>query len=234
MIMRKLLSRIISVLLRRPFELDQRVPLGTVLSRSCSAGFGLLRGLLFARRRIILGRGARIRSVSLLETAGGLVRIDEFCLLDCTSKEGISLGRNFKLGAFSRMAASGTLSDIGKGIRIGDNVGIGEFAHIGGSGGVVIGDDCIAGAYLSIHPENHIFSDSGAMIRDQGVTREGIEIGRGCWIGAKVTILDGVRVGDGCVIAAGSVVRTSFPDHSVIGGVPARLLRKIGSEVNAG
>lgn len=234
MIIRKLISRIISVFLGRPFEFDESVPLGTVLYRSFTVGFGLLRGLLIVRKRIFLGRGARIRSASLLETSGGLVRIEEFCHVDCRSKEGISLGRNFKLGAFSRMVASGTLENIGKGIRIGNNVGIGEFAHIGGSGGVVIGDDCIIGAYLSIHPENHIFTDPDTLIRDQGVTREGIAIGRGCWIGAKVTILDGVRIGNGCVIAAGSVVRTSFPDHSVIAGVPARLLRKIGSEVNEG
>jgi acetyltransferase-like isoleucine patch superfamily enzyme len=50
-------------------------------------------------------------------------------------------------------------------------------------------------------------------------------IGPNCWIGSKVTILDGVTIGEGCVIAAGSVVTKSFPDYSVIGGVPARVLR---------
>jgi acetyltransferase-like isoleucine patch superfamily enzyme len=155
---------------------------------------------------------------------GGLVRLGDHCLIDCTSRGGIHLGRNFKLGAFSRVIASGTLSDLGKGIRIGDNVGIGEFAYIGGAGGVEIGHDTIVGQYFSVHPENHVFSDPEVPIRDQGVTRKGIKVGQGCWIGARVTLIDGVSIGNNCVIAAGSVVTKSFPDKTVIGGVPARLL----------
>ena len=88
-----------------------------------------------------------------------------------------------------------------------------------------IGSDTIVGQYFSVHSENHVFSDPETLIRDQGVSRQGIEIGSDCWIGAKVTILDGVSLGRGCVVAAGSVVNQNFPDHSIIGGVPARLLR---------
>ena len=64
------------------------------------------------------------------------------------------------------------------------------------------------------------------MIKHQGVSRKGIVIGDNCWIGAKVTILDGVRIGNSCVIAAGAVVKGEFPDHCVIAGVPARVIRK--------
>jgi acetyltransferase-like isoleucine patch superfamily enzyme len=87
-----------------------------------------------------------------------------------------------------------------------------------------IGDDCIIGQYFSCHPENHYFSDVDQLIRHQGVHRKGIEIGKNCWIGSKVTILDGVTIGDGCVVAAGAVVHQSFPSNVVIGGVPAKVL----------
>ncbi len=55
---------------------------------------------------------------------------------------------------------------------------------------------------------------------------QGVEIGPGCWIGARVTILGGVKIGKGCVIGACSLVRTSLPDWSIAVGVPARILRR--------
>jgi acetyltransferase-like isoleucine patch superfamily enzyme len=211
--------------LGRSVSLDPSVPGPVILGRAAAVALGICRGFLFARRKIYLGRGARISDVKKLTTSGGLVRIEDHARIECTSHEGVSLGRSFKLGAFSRIIASGTLSDLGQGVRIGDDVGIGEFAYIGGAGGVTIGSGTIVGQYFSVHPENHVFDDPDQPIRDQGVTRQGISVGSECWIGAKVTLLDGASVGDHCVIAAGSVVNASFPDNSVIGGVPARLLK---------
>jgi acetyltransferase-like isoleucine patch superfamily enzyme len=67
--------------------------------------------------------------------------------------------------------------------------------------------------------------DLNLAIRLQGVSRKGIKIGKNCWIGSKVTILDGVEIGDSCIVAAGAVVNKSFPSNSVIGGVPAKILK---------
>ena len=152
--------------------------------------------------------------------------IRDYVLLDGLGGSGISLGSRVSIGAFSRLSVSGSLSILGKGILIGEDVAIGDFSHIGGAGGVSIGRDTIAGAYLSIHPENHNFDDITKPIRLQGVNRQGIVIGENCWIGAKVTILDGVKLGDGCVVAAGSVVRGHFPNNVIIGGVPAKILKQ--------
>ncbi|WVM88261.1 acyltransferase [Halopseudomonas pachastrellae] len=156
---------------------------------------------------------------------GSKVRIGFNVVIDGLGKKGVTLGANTKIGDYSRLICSGTLSNIGSHIDIGENVGIGEFCRIGGSGGVTIGKNTIAGQYLSIHPENHIFSDKGKLIKDQGTIRSEIRIGQNCWIGAKVTILAGSEIGDSCVIAAGSVVSGKFPSHSVIGGVPAKLIK---------
>jgi acetyltransferase-like isoleucine patch superfamily enzyme len=131
------------------------------------------------------------------------------------------------IGAYSRIIISTSFNNMGKYIVIGNNVGMGEFAYLGGGGGLKIGDDCIIGQYLSCHPENHIYTDALKPIREQGVTRKGIEIGKNCWIGSKVTITDGVIIGDNCIIAAGAVVTKSMPPNSLIGGVPAKVIRAV-------
>jgi acetyltransferase-like isoleucine patch superfamily enzyme len=70
------------------------------------------------------------------------------------------------------------------------------------------------------------FSDLLKPIRQQGVNHQGIKIGKNCWIGAKVTILDGVVIGNGCIIAAGSVVTAGeYEDNKIYGGVPAKFLK---------
>jgi acetyltransferase-like isoleucine patch superfamily enzyme len=148
------------------------------------------------------------------------------------SKNGIQFGNNVSIGAFSRIIVSTTLNNLGDKIVIGNSVGIGEYASIGGAGGLEIGDECIVGPYLSCHPENHNYSDLTLSIRHQGVNRKGIKIGQNCWIGSKVTILDGVQLGNGCIIAAGAVVTKSFPDNSIIGGVPAKLINTRGDEID--
>jgi acetyltransferase-like isoleucine patch superfamily enzyme len=185
-----------------------------------------LRGIIKLRQLVLLGKSVTLRSKYNMKLEKG-VTIGDYSTLDALSLNGLRIGESSSIGSFSILKVSGTLTSIGNKIDIGKNVGIGDFAHIGGAGGVVIGNDTIAGAYLSLHPENHLFSDKQLLIKEQGVTRKGIIIGSNCWIGAKVTVLDGAQVGNGCVIAAGAVVNGIFPDNVVIGGVPAKILKEI-------
>lgn len=76
-----------------------------------------------------------------------------------------------------------------------------------------------------MHSENHNYKNVEIPIRLQGINRKGIKIGDDCWIGAKVTILDGTVLGNGCVVAAGAVVRGIIPPYSIIGGVPAKIIK---------
>lgn len=188
----------------------------------------LFRGLFFKVSSIgsglMLGHGVRLVNKTNIKL-GKWVKIDDYTTLNALGKNALSIGNNSSIGAFSRVIISTSFNHIGEHIRIGNNVGIGEYAYLGGGGGLEIGDNCIVGQYLSCHPENHNFSDLTTEIRHQGVSRTGIKIGANCWIGAKVTITDGVEIGDNCVLAAGAVITKSMPANSVVGGVPARVLK---------
>jgi len=77
---------------------------------------------------------------------------------------------------------------------------------------------------VSIYTENHNF-EGGGIIRDQGVTRSFVRIEDDCWIASNAVILAGVTIGKGSVVAAGSVVTKDVPAYSVVGGVPARVIK---------
>ncbi len=113
------------------------------------------------------------------------------------------------------------------GIRIGRNSLIGEYTVIRGQGGVTIGDRVYTSPHTQIIAVNHVFDDPNRSFTEQGITAEGIIIEDDVWLGAGAIITDGVRVGRGAVVAAGAVVTHDVPPHTVVGGVPARVLRHI-------
>ncbi|MBR9804322.1 acyltransferase [bacterium] len=69
-------------------------------------------------------------------------------------------------------------------------------------------------------------SDNHSLEGKTGSTAEAVTIGKRCWIASRSVILKGVSLGDGCVVAAGSIVTRSFPPRTLIGGVPARVIRE--------
>ena len=114
------------------------------------------------------------------------------------------------------------------GIHIGRGSLIGEHNIIRGQGGVTIGNGVYTSPLVQIIAVNHIFDDPTRPFTEQGITAQGIVVEDDVWIGAGAIITDGVRVGEGAVVAAGAVVTRDVPAHTVVGGVPARVLRQIG------
>lgn len=77
---------------------------------------------------------------------------------------------------------------------------------------------------------DHVFADRKRPVKDQGIAKSPVRIGPGGWIGTKATVTRGVTVGQGAVVGANAVVTHDVPDFGVVGGVPARLLRRAGDD----
>ncbi|MBT2538271.1 acyltransferase [Arthrobacter sp. ISL-69] len=90
---------------------------------------------------------------------------------------------------------------------------------------MVIGANCLLGPNVTVLSENHEFSNTTVPIKSQGNIRNAVRIGDDCWVGAGAKILAGVTIGHGSIIAAGAVVTKSFEPYSVVGGVPAKIIR---------
>ena len=117
-------------------------------------------------------------------------------------------------------------TDCGKNIHIGKNVFINMGCKFQDQGGIYIGDGSLIGHNVVLATLNHAKSpkDRSTMIPAP------IHIGKHVWIGANATVLPGVTVGDGAIVAAGAVVAKDVPENSIVGGVPATILRHLSEE----
>ena len=113
------------------------------------------------------------------------------------------------------------------GIRIGRDSLIGEFNVLRGQGGIAIGNRVYLAPLVQVLAVNHVFDDPSRPFTEQGITAQGIVIEDDVWVGAGAIILDGVHIGRGAVIGAGAVVAEDVPAHTLVAGVPARVVRAI-------
>lgn len=223
-----LLSFLITKIKGEEYHVDENIPMSyfvrLVWQKTVSMIYGMIRLRTF--KKVFVSPSSKIICSSKLKFGRNL-NIGYRCYVDALSIEGITCGDNVSMGMYTTIRLTGSLRRIGNYIRIGNNVGLGTHGFYGcGVGSLEIGDNTIIGNYVSIHPENHVTDRLDIPIRLQGIkSNGGVKIGNNCWIGAKATILDDTIIGDGCVVAAGAVVRGDFPDNSVIGGVPARILK---------
>lgn len=114
--------------------------------------------------------------------------------------------------------------DHGVNLRVGRNVFINHNCTISDIGGVNIGDDVLIAPNASLLSSGHPVEP---FERRRRVTAAPIVVGRNVWIGAGSTVLQGVTIGADSVVAAGAVVSRDVPPGTVVGGVPARVIREL-------
>ena len=117
-------------------------------------------------------------------------------------------------------------TDFGKNITIGKDVFINSGCHFQDQGGIEIGDGALIGHNVVLATINHDLNPK----ENRKNHYAAIKIGAHVWIGSNATILPGVTIGDYAVVAAGAVVTRDVPAMTVVGGVPARVLKTIQEE----
>lgn len=163
------------------------------------------------------------------------IRLGHGCYLDegvyihaCPS--GVKIGSNTLVmhGAILHVYNFRDLPNAG--IQLGKDCLIGEYTVIRGQGGVTIGDRVYTSPMTQLIAVNHVFNDPSQPFVEQGITAEGIVVEDDVWLGANAVVTDGVHIGKGSVVAAGAVVTQDVPPHTVVAGVPARVVKEIDGE----
>ena len=133
--------------------------------------------------------------------------------------------RRFRLGDYSVVESFACINNAVGDVMIGDHTRIGLHNTI--IGPVSIGSHVNLAQGITVTALNHNFENAEKHIDEQGVSTTPVTIEDDVWIGANAVILPGVHIGNHCVVAAGAVVTKNVPPHSLVAGVPAKVIKQI-------
>lgn len=125
---------------------------------------------------------------------------------------------------------SGKKVDIGRKIKFSRKISIDDYSSIGDyayiQGKLSIGKNCMIAPKVSFLGSNHNHDRKDIPMNAQGETSKGIIVGDNVWIGYNAIIMDGVKISDGAIIAAGSVITKDVDQDMIVGGVPAKNIKR--------
>ena len=133
--------------------------------------------------------------------------------------------RKFSLGAHSVVESYSCINNAVGDVIIGDYTRVGLHNTI--IGPVTIGSHVNLAQGITVTALNHNFSETDKRIDEQGVSTTPVTIDDDVWIGANAVILPGVSIGTHSVVAAGAVVTKDVPPHSLVAGVPAKVIKQL-------
>lgn len=114
-------------------------------------------------------------------------------------------------------------SDFGENITIGKNVFVNHACTFMDRGGITIEDNVLIGPKVNLITTNHPINPA----ERRATISQPIVLKKGAWIGVGATILPGVTIGENSIVAAGSVVSKDVPDNTIVGGIPAKIIKSI-------
>ena len=117
-------------------------------------------------------------------------------------------------------------TDFGKNIHIGQRVFINSGCKMQDQGGIYIGDDVLIGHNACLLTLNHEMEPENR----EDMHPKPIHIEGKVWLGSNVTVLPGVTIGEGAIVAAGAVVTKDVESNTIVGGVPAKIIKRISDD----
>ena len=133
--------------------------------------------------------------------------------------------RKFSLGDYSVVESYSCINNAVGDVIIGDHTRVG--LHNTVIGPVTIGNHVNLAQGVTVTAINHNFTEKDLRIDEQGVSTSPVTIGDDIWIGANAVILPGVTIGNHTVVAAGAVVTKDVPPHTLVAGVPAKIIKEL-------
>ena len=133
--------------------------------------------------------------------------------------------RKFSLGDYSVIESFTCINNAVGDVIISDHTRVGIHNTI--IGPVNIGSHVNLAQGITVTALNHNFTDTEKRIDEQGVSTTPVVIEDDVWIGANAVVLPGVKIGTHSVVAAGAVVTKDVPPHSIVAGIPAKIIKKI-------
>ena len=178
-----------------------------------------------AGRGVVFGMDVWFRHPMKVRIGDGVI-VDDGAMLDAkgSANRGITLGKGCYIGRGS------VLSCKEGDIEFGDFVNISTWCNISSNSSIIIGERTLLGPYTSMFATSHNFDDPDTAPLDQGWTSKGIKVGANCWLGARVSVLDGVAIGANTVVGTASVVTADLPEKAVAVGAPARVVKERGGK----
>lgn len=130
----------------------------------------------------------------------------------------IHLGTGAIIGAYTLIQGSAP-------IHFGEGTYCGEWCVFGVNESIFIGKNVMIAQMSTVRDTDHAFDSKDIPMKDQGIVTAPVIIEDDVWIGHGATILKGVTIGQGAIVAAGAVVTQSVPAYSIVGGIPAKVLK---------
>jgi len=170
---------------------------------------------------VIFGMDVLLRHPRKIRIGQGTI-IDDGVLIDAkgSANKGVVIGDNCYIGR-------GSILSCKEGdIVLDEMVNISTWCNISSNSKIAIGPKTMLGPYTSIFATMHNFDDTEKPILEQGWSSQGVIVGGNCWLGARVSVLDGVTVGPNTVIGAAAVVTRDLPAAVVAVGAPAKPIKE--------